>query len=393
MLEFSTQNKIATYIAIVLTKQNSDQPTLQFFTKNKLRINLRCNSQHKTKFGSTYVWLSHTKQIRINLCCNFPHKTKFEKRALVCEDLFQPRLVSTFGSTYVGFCLQKKKKKNSDQTKLQLSWQNKIRTNLCCNFPQKTKFGLTCVGIFHTKQNCNLCCNFPHKTKFESTYVGLFHTKKKKIRIKLCCNCPDKENSDQPMLSFFLQKKRKFESSYIAIVLTKQNSDQPMLQFSTQNKIRINLCWNFPNKTKFGSTSVGLFSTKKNLDQAILQLSWQNKIRINLYCNFPHKTKFGSTYVAIFHTKQNADQPLLDFFIQKEKNSDQAILQLSCQNKIRINLCCNFPHKTKFGSTYVAIFHPNKIRETCPRMWGPVSAETRKYISNHFRQPRQNSLL
>ena len=100
------------------------------------------------------------------------------------------------------------------------------------------------------KIRINPCWTFPHK--------------KNKIRIKLCCNCPDKENSDQPMLNFFLQKKRKFESSYIAIVLTKQNSDQPMLQFSTQNKIRINLCWNFPNKTKFGSTSVGLFSTKKN---------------------------------------------------------------------------------------------------------------------------------
>ena len=92
----------------------------------------------------------------------------------------------------------------------------------------------------------------------------------------------------------------------------------------------------------------------------MLELSWPNNIRINLCCNFPHKTKFGSTYVAIFHTKQNADQPLLDFFIQKEKNSDQAILQLSCQNKIRINLCCNFSHKTKFGSTYVGLFHTKK---------------------------------
>ena len=161
------------------------------------------------------------------------------------------------------------------------------------------------------------------------------------------------------MLNFFLKKKRKFESSYIANVLTKQNSDQPMLQFSTQNKIRINLCWNFPHKTKFGSTSVGLFSTKKkfgssyiaivltkqNSDQPILQFSTQNKMRINLYwiflykkkkiriklyCNCPVRTKFGSTYVAIFHTKQNSDQPMLDF---------------STQKKIRINLCCNFPSK------------------------------------------------
>ena len=83
----------------------------------------------------------------------------------------------------------------------------KIRINLGCNFPHKTKFGSTCVGIFHTKQNCNLCCNSPHKTKFGSTCVGIFHTK--------------------------------------------QNSDQPMLDFSTQNKIRINLCFNFPHKTKF----------------------------------------------------------------------------------------------------------------------------------------------
>ena len=38
----------------------------------------------------------------------------------------------------------------------------------------------------------------------------------------------------------------------------------------------------------------------------MLQFSTQNKIRINLYCNFPRETKFGSTYVAIFHTKQNS---------------------------------------------------------------------------------------
>ena len=258
------------------------------------------------------------------------------------------------------FVYKKKKKKNSDQTKLQLSWQNKIRTNLCCNFPQKTKFGLTCVGIFHTKQNCNLCCNFPHKTKFGSTYVGLFHTKKKnKIRINLCCNCPDKKNSDQPMLNFFLQKKRKFESSYIAIVLTKQNSDQPMLQFSTQNKIRINLCWNFPHKTKFGSTSDGLFSTKKkfgssyiaivltkqNSDQPILQFSTQNKIWINLCCNFPHKTKCGSTSIGFFYTKRKKFGSSYIAIVLSEQNSDQPMLQFSTQKKIRINLCCNFPSK------------------------------------------------
>ena len=63
----------------------------------------------QTKFGSTYVAIFHPNKIRINLCWTFPHKknsdqpmlqfstqTKFEKRALVCEDLFQPRLVSTF---------------------------------------------------------------------------------------------------------------------------------------------------------------------------------------------------------------------------------------------------------------------------------------------------------
>ena len=88
----------------------------------------------QNKFGSTYVGLFHTKQIRINLCCNFPHKTKFEKRALVCEDLFQPRLVGTFRYTYVGLLSTKKIKKfgssciatvltkqNSDQPMLQFS--------------------------------------------------------------------------------------------------------------------------------------------------------------------------------------------------------------------------------------------------------------------------------
>ena len=126
-----------------------------------------------------------------------------------------------------------------------------------------------------------------------------------KIRIKLC--------------SIFFYKKIKFGSSYIATVLTKQNPDQPMLQFSTHKK-----------------------NSKQNSDQPMLQFSAQNKIRINLCCNFPHKTKFGSTSVAIFHTKQNSDQPMLQFFTQ---------------NKIRINLCCNCHDTTKFGSTYVAIFH------------------------------------
>ena len=148
-------------------------------------------------------------------------------------------------------------------------------------------------------------------------------------------------------------------------------------------------------QTKFGSTYVGLLSTKKkkNSDQTILQLSWQNKIRTNLCCNFPHKTKFGLTYVAIVKTNKIRINLCWTFFYKKKI--------------IRIKLYCNCSDKTKFGSTYVAIFHTkqnsdqpmlqfftqNKIRETCPRMWGAVSAETRKYISNHFRQPRQNSLL
>ena len=138
-----------------------------------------------------------------------------------------------------------------------------------------------------------------------------------------------------------------------------------MLQFSTQNKIRINLCSIFfYKKIKFGSSYIAIVLTKQNPDQPMLQFSTHKK---------KFKTKFGSTYVAIFHTKKN-----------------------------RINLCCNFPHKTKFGSTYVAIFHAkqnsnqpmlqfstqNKIRVTCPRMWGPVSVETRKYISNRFRHAK-----
>ena len=86
----------------------------------------------------------------------------------------------------------------------------------------------------------------------------------------------------------------------------------------------------------------------------MLQFSTQNKLRINLCCNFSHKTKFGSTYVAIFHTKQTSDQPTL---------------QLSWHNKIRINLCCNFSHKTKFGSTYVAIFHTKRLRLQTTFAW------------------------
>ena len=69
MLEFSTQNKIATYVGIFQTKQNSDQPLLEFSTQQK-------NSDQPM--------------------LQFSIQTKFEKRALVCEDLFQPRLVSTF---------------------------------------------------------------------------------------------------------------------------------------------------------------------------------------------------------------------------------------------------------------------------------------------------------
>ena len=375
MLEFSTQNKIATYIAIVLTKQNSDQPTLQFFTKNKLRINLRCNSQHKTKFGSTYVWLSHTKQIRINLCCNFPHKTKFEKRALVCEDLFQPRLVSTFGSTYVGFCLQKKKKKNSDQTKLQLSWQNKIRTNLCCNFPQKTKFGLTCVGIFHTKQNCNLCCNFPHKTKFESTYVGLFHTKKKKFVLNYVAIVQTKKIRINLCWAFFYKKK--------------ENSNQAILQLFWQNKIRINLCCNFPHKTKFGSTCVGIFQTKQNSDQPLLDFFLPKKIWIKLYCNCLDKTKFGSTYIAIFHTKQNLDQPMLQFSTQNKMRINLYWIFLYKKKKIRIKLYCNCPVRTKFGSTYVAIFH-TKQNSDQPMLQFSIQTkfEKRALVCEDLFQPR-----
>ena len=155
MLEFYRQNKIqinlscnfphktkfgSTHVAIFHSKQTSNQPMLQLSWHNKIRINLRCNSPHKTKFRSTYVGLYHTKQIRINLCSNFPHKTKFEKRALVCEDLFQTRLVSTFGYTYVGLLSTKKKIK-------------KIRIKLYCNCPDKTKFGPTYVAIFHRKQN------------------------------------------------------------------------------------------------------------------------------------------------------------------------------------------------------------------------------------------------
>ena len=104
------------------------------------------------------------------------------------------------------------------------------------------------------------------------------------------------------LCSIFFYKKIKFGSSYIAIVLTKQNPDQPMLQFSTHKK-----------------------NSKQNSDQPMLQFSTQKKI--------------GLTYVAIFHTKQNSDQPMLQF---------------STRNKIRINLCCNFPHKTKFDRRALA---------------------------------------
>ena len=168
---------------------------------------------------------------------------------------------------------------------------------------------------------------------------------------------------------------------------------QPMLEFSTENKIRINLCWTFFYQKKFGSSYIAIVLKKQNLDQPILQFSTQNKIWINLCCNFPHKTKCGSTSIGFFYTKRKKLGSSYIAIVLSEQNSDQPMLQFSTQNKIRINLCWTFPHKKKFGSTYVAIFHPNKIRETCPRMWGPVSAETRKYISNHFRQPRQNSLL
>ena len=143
---------------------------------------------------------------------------------------------------------------------LELSSPNKIRINLCCNFPHKTKFGPTYVAIFHTKQNSD-------QTMFD------FFLQKNKVRIELYRNCPDKTKSG---------------STYVAI-------------FHTQKKF----------KTKFGSTYVAIFHTKQNSDQPLLQFSTQNKIRINLCCNFPHKTKFGSTYVAILHTKQNSDQPML----------------------------------------------------------------------------------
>ena len=102
------------------------------------------------------------------------------------------------------FCLPKKK--NSDQAVLQLSWQNKIRINLCCNFLHKTKFELTYVAIFHTKQNSDQpVLEFSTQNKI-ATYVGIFQTK---------------QNSDQPLLEFSTQQK---------------NSDQPMLQFSIQTK-------------------------------------------------------------------------------------------------------------------------------------------------------------
>ena len=107
--------------------------------------------------------------------------------------------------------------------------KKKIRIKLYCNCSEKTKFGLTYVVIFNTKQNSDQpVLEFSTQNKIP-TYVAIFHTK---------------QNSDQPLLDFFLQKK--FGSSYVAIVLTKQNSDQPILRFSTQNKILINLYCNFP---------------------------------------------------------------------------------------------------------------------------------------------------
>ena len=188
---------------------------------------------------------------------------------------------------------------------LQFSTQNKIRINLCWNFPHKTKFQPMLQFSTQNKIRINLCWTFFYKKKFGSSYIAIVLTKQNsdqpilqfstqnKMRINLCW-------------IFFYKKRKKFGSSYIAIVLTEQNSDQPMLQFSTQNKIRINLCCNFPHKTKFGSTYVGLFLhktkfgstyvaiflTKQNSDQPMLDFSTQNKIRINLCCNFPHKTKF-----------------------------------------------------------------------------------------------------
>ena len=135
----------------------------------------------------------------------------------------------------------------------------------------------------------------------------------------------------------------------------------------------------------------------------MLQLSWQNKIRINLYCDFPHKTKFWSTYIAIFHSKQTFDQPMLQFSTQNKMRINLCWIFLYKKKKSRIKLYCNYPDKTKSGSTYVAIFHThkknsdqpmlqfstqNKIRETCPRMWAAVSVETRTYISNRFRHAK-----
>ena len=242
---------------------------------------------------------------------------------------------------------------------LQFSTENKIRINLCWNFPHKTKFGSTSVGIFQTnKFRISLCWTFFYKKKFGSTSVGLFPIKKK-------------------------------------------NSNQPILQLSWQNKIRTNLCCNFPHKTKFGLTYVAIVQTKKirinlcctffykkkeNSNQAILQLFWQNKIRINLFCNFPHKTKFGSTCVGIFYAKQNCNlcwnfphktkfgSTSVGLFSTK-KNLDQAILQLSWQNKIRINLSCKKIWKEKnldlfqprlvstFRYTYVGLLSTKKKKK------------------------------
>ena len=139
---------------------------------------------------------------------------------------------------------------------LQFSTQNKLRINLCCNCPDKTKFGSTYVTIFHTKQNSD-------QPMFD------FFLQKNKVRIELYCNCPDKTKS---------------ESTYVAIFHT---------QKKIQNKIRINLCCNFPHTQK---------NSKQNSDQHMLQFSTHKK---------KFKTKFGSAHVAIFHTKQTSDQPTL----------------------------------------------------------------------------------
>ena len=106
--------------------------------------------------------------------------------------------------------------------------------------------------------------------------------------------------------------------------------------------------------------------TQQNSDQPKLQFSTQNKIRINPCCNFPHKTNFDSTYIAIVLTQQNSGQPTLQFFT---KNKLQINLRCnSPQNKIRINLCWTLAHKTNSDQPMLQFSTQNKIRETCPRM-------------------------